>query len=94
MKSKLIVFFAALFVSFHTISASVIIRYTNKDTQAYNMKVNIGGSDTKVKFSGRGTGSVTVQGMETECIIKTPCGEVKVKSGDIVSIQNGCIVVY
>ncbi|MCX2743942.1 hypothetical protein OO013_08695 [Mangrovivirga sp. M17] len=93
MKRSIFLFLAGFFIISYSLFASVTIRYTNKDSKDYNMSVKIGGSSTKVKFSGSGTGSVTIQGGSDECVIMTSCGKVEVKSGDRITIQNGCIKV-
>jgi hypothetical protein len=88
MKKLLI---AALLVALSTTAfCSVYIKYENKDSRAYTMKVRMDGSDKEVKFE-KATSTVTIQGGGTVCIIETSCGKVEVKSGDKVIIKDGCL---
>ncbi|QCK15391.1 hypothetical protein [Mangrovivirga cuniculi] len=93
MKRKFLLVLTGFFIISYSLFASVTIRYTNKDSKDHNMSVKIGGSNTKVKFSGSRTGSLTIQGGSDKCVIMTSCGKVEVKSGDRITIQNGCIKV-
>lgn len=75
------------------VEAAVTLRYENKDSKTHKMEVKISGSKKTVEFGSSRTSSVTIQGGSSECVIKTSCGEVKVKSGDRVIIKDGCIKV-
>lgn len=93
MKKKIFLTIAAMFAMVTLIQAAVTIRYENKDSKTHKMEVKIAGSSKTVEFGSSRTASVTIQGGGSECIIKTSCGEVKVKDGDRVIIKDGCIKV-
>lgn len=69
----------------------VTIRYYNKDSKEYVMKVSMDGNNSEVKFSSSTTSSVTIQGGGTKCVIETSCGKVEVKDGANIEIKDGCI---
>ncbi len=92
MKKALFTFVLLFAVTLSTLAA-VTVRYHNKDSQNHTFKVKIEGRTSEIKFNSSTTGSTTVQGNSTECIIITSCGEVKVKAGDTIEIKNGCITV-
>jgi hypothetical protein len=73
--------------------AYVTIRYYNKDSKDYTMKVTMDGQTKEVKFSGSRTASVTIQGSGTKCTIETSCGKVEIKDGANIEIKDGCIKV-
>ncbi|MCE3228366.1 MAG: hypothetical protein K0S32_2917 [Bacteroidetes bacterium] len=72
-------------------NSAVTVRYINRDSKAYTLKVKIDGSYKEVTFDASKTGSITVQGGATECVLYTNCGEVTLKGGDSVEIKDGCI---
>jgi hypothetical protein len=74
-----------------TSEAKVYISYYNKDSQAYKLKVRIGGTDKEVEFDSSRTSSVTIQGGGDVCVIETKCGKVEVKDGAKIEIKDGCI---
>jgi protein subunit release factor B len=80
---------ALLTVSF--LSASVTIRYYNKDSETHKMEVKIAGSSRTVEFGGSRTATVTIQGGSSECVIETSCGTITVKDGATIEIEDGCI---
>ncbi|HVD97380.1 MAG TPA: hypothetical protein VNB90_04185 [Cytophagaceae bacterium] len=86
--------FALFVVCFvHATINSLTVRYYNKDSKTYVFDAKIAGSSTKVEFGGSRTASVTIQGGSNSAVIKTSCGEVTLKDGDNIEIQNGCITV-
>lgn len=93
MKKRFFLTIAALLLVVSIIEAAVTIRYENKDSKTHKMEVKIAGSSRTVEFGSSRTASVTIQGGSSECIIKTSCGEVKVKDGDRIVIKDGCIKV-
>ncbi len=74
-----------------TMFGYVTIRYYNKDSKEYVMKVSMDGNNSEVKFSSSTTSSVTIQGGGTKCVIETSCGKVEVKDGANIEIKDGCI---
>jgi hypothetical protein len=71
--------------------STVYIRYYNADSKTYKFEVKIAGTMTTVEFGGSRTSTVTIQGGSSECIVYTPCGEVKLTNDVKISIKNGCI---
>ncbi len=71
--------------------AAVSILFYNKANKSHTFKVKIGGSYKEVTFDASKTSDVTIQGGATECIIYNSCGEVTIKAGDKIEIQDGCI---
>ena len=71
----------------------VTIRYYNKDSKEYVMKVSMDGNNSEVKFGSSITSSVTIQGGGTKCTIETSCGKVEIKDGANIEIKDGCIKV-
>jgi hypothetical protein len=71
--------------------SSVYIRYYNADSKTYKFEVKIAGTMTTVEFGGSRTSTVTIQGGSSECIVYTPCGEVKLTNDIKITIKNGCI---
>lgn len=90
---KFIAFTLASVMVIGTLSAAVTLRYYNKDSQSYTFKVKMDGSTKTVEFDASKTASVTIQGGSTEAVISCACGDVKVKSGDTIEIEKGCIKV-
>jgi hypothetical protein len=84
---------SAIFLVVAMMSASVTIRYYNKDSKTHTMKVKIAGSTKTVEFGSSRTASVTIQGGSSECVIETSCGKVTVKDGQSIEIVDGCIKV-
>jgi hypothetical protein len=78
---------------FSTAFGSVYIKYSNKDSKDHKFKVTMDGSTKEVEFRSSTTGSTTVQGGGTKCIIETSCGKVEVKTDDKVEIKDGCVKV-
>ena len=69
----------------------VFLKYYNKDSKSYEFKVKTCGSTTKVKFDGSKSSTVTIQTGCNDAIIYDKCREVKVESGDKITIKDGCI---
>lgn len=72
--------------------AGTTLRFYNKDSQDRTFKVVTCGNHTEVSFYHSTTSSVTIQGC-SDAVITTSCGDVKVKDGDKVIIENGCVKV-
>ena len=70
---------------------AITLRYYNKDSKDYEFKVKTCGSTKKVKFDKSKTSSVTIQSGCSDAVIFDKCGEVKVKTGDKITIKDGCI---
>ncbi len=93
MKRKLgFVLITLVFLQVSTF-AGVTLRYSNRDSQAYEFSVKISGSSKTVYFQKSSTTSVTIQGGSDEAVIKTSNGDVKVEDGDTIEIKNGKITV-
>ena len=88
---KFIAFSFALLMIIGTLGAAVTLRYYNKDSTSYTFKVKIDGSTKAVEFDASKTSSVTIQGGATEAVISCGCGDVKVKTGDNIEIEKGCV---
>ena len=71
--------------------ASVYLRYHNKDSKNHVFTVRIAGMTKTVEFGSSRTASVTIAGGSEEAEIQTACGWEKVKDGDNITIQDGCI---
>ena len=71
--------------------SSVYIKYHNADSKTYKFEVKIAGTMTTVEFGGSRTSTVTIQGSSSDCIIYTPCGEVRLSNNVSITIKNGCI---
>ena len=70
---------------------AITLRYYNKDSKDHEFKVKTCGSTKKVKFDKSKTSSVTIQSGCSDAVIYDKCGEVKVKTGDKITIKDGCI---
>ena len=91
---KAILFLSLVTLFFiHRAFAAVTIRYYNKDSKSYTMKVSMDGSSKEVKFDASKTSSVTIQGSGSKCVIETDCGKVEIKDGANIEIKDGCIKV-
>lgn len=91
---KQVVFLSFILLMFTVqAKASVYIQYYNKDSKTYTFEVKIAGTMTKVEFGGSRTSSVTIQGGASECVVYTPCGEVKLTNNVKITISNGCITI-
>ena len=90
MKKITTLFLTLAFIS--SAYAGTTLRYYNKDSKDQNFKVTTCGNHTDVTFSHSTTSSVTIQGC-SDAVISTSCGDVKVKDGDKVVIQDGCVKV-
>ena len=90
MKKIILTTITLLVISIQTF-ASVKIQYSSKDQNAVTLKVKIDGDIKEVTFKAGKSGSITIKGIATECIIVTSCGEVPIKSGAEIEIINGCI---
>lgn len=93
MKKRLLIFVFILGLISSSANASVFIQYHNKDSKSYTFEVKIAGVMTKVEFGGNRTSSVTIQGADRDCVIYTPCGEVRLVDNVKITISGGCIVV-
>lgn len=71
--------------------ASIYIRYYNKDSQKYVMKVKMDGQTKEVTFNGSTSGATTVGGSGTKGIIETKCGNVEISDNSKIEIKDGCI---
>lgn len=71
----------------------ISLRYYNKDSNSYEFKVKTCGSTTKVKFEKSKTTTVTIQTGCSDAVIYDKCKEIKVKTGDKITIKNGCITI-
>jgi hypothetical protein len=91
MKKRLFLTISTIFLVATMMEAAVTIRYYNKDSKSYTMKVKIAGSSKTVEFGSSRTASVTIQGGSSECVIETSCGSVTVKDGQTIEIVDGCI---
>lgn len=72
-------------------SASVYIRYYNKDAKDYKFSVNIGGQMKTVDFGSSRSASVVIAGSGDTCIINSLCGAITIKNNTKIVIENGCI---
>ena len=93
MKKQILLLAVFLFLFTEIAQASVYIKYYNTDSKTYTWEVKIAGTMTKVEFGGSRTSTVTIQGGSSECIIYTPCGEVKLSTDVKITIKNGCIII-
>lgn len=93
MKNKILMLTMFLFLFSGMAHSSVYIKYYNADSKTYTWEVKIAGTMTKVEFGGSRTSTVTIQGGSSECIIYTPCGEVKLSTDIKITIKNGCITI-
>ena len=75
-----------------TASAAVTVRYYNRDSQKHAFDAVCSGSKYVVQFDGSTTSSTTIQG-SGPCTVKTKGGEVTLKGGENIEIQNGKITV-
>ena len=91
MKKQILILIFVLTAFSQQAFSSVYIKYFNQDSKTYTFEVKIAGSMTKVEFGSSRTSSVTIQGGSSECIIYTPCGEIKLSSDVKITIKNGCI---
>ena len=83
-----------LFVfGYMTMNATVYLKFYNGDSKDAIYKVKSCGSTTEVKFDHSTTSSVTIQTGCDDAVLITPCGEVKVKNNQKVTIKNGCVTV-
>jgi hypothetical protein len=73
-------------------SAAVTVRYYNKDSKKYEFDAVCSGSKSKAVFDGSTTSSYTIQG-SGPCTVKTGAGEVTLKGGENIEIQNGKITI-
>lgn len=71
--------------------ADVYIKYSNKDSEKYVMKVEMNGLTKEVTFNARTTSAATIQGNSKTSVIITPCGKVEVKNDSKIEIEKGCI---
>ncbi|HND12573.1 MAG TPA: hypothetical protein PKO07_21695 [Pseudomonadota bacterium] len=71
-------------------SAAVTVRYYNRDSQKHTYPAVCSGSQYTVSFDGSTTSSTTIQG-SSPCTVKTPAGDVVLKGGENIEIQNGKI---
>ena len=90
MKKVFALFITVAFVT--SAFAGTTLRYYNKDSKDYTFKTVTCGNHTEVTFDHSKTSSVTIQGC-SDAVISTSCGDVKVKDGDKVIIENGCVKV-
>ena len=90
MKKIILTSITLLVISIQTF-ASVKIQYSNKDKNDVILKVKIDDVIKEVTFKAGKSGSLTIKGLATECIIVSSCGEVPIKSGAEIEIINGCI---
>ncbi len=90
MKKTLTLFLAISFVA--SAYAGTTLRFYNKDSKDHTFKVVTCGNHTDVTFYHSTTSSVTIQGC-SDAVISSGCGDVKVKDGDKVIIQDGCVKV-
>jgi hypothetical protein len=93
MKNRFLSIIFLVFFVIYAASAAVSLRYYNKDSETHVFDVKIAGSSTKVEFGSSRTASVTIQGGSEEAIISCKCGDVKVKAGDNIEIEKGCVKV-
>lgn len=71
--------------------ADVYIKYSNKDSQKYVMKVEMNGLIKEVTFNAQTSSAATIQGNSKTSVIVTPCGKVEVKNDSKIEIEKGCI---
>ncbi|WP_293148070.1 MULTISPECIES: hypothetical protein [unclassified Microcoleus] len=71
--------------------ADVYIKYSNKDSQKYVMKVEMNGLIKEVTFNAQTSSAATIQGNSKTSVIITPCGKVEVKNEAKIEIEKGCI---
>lgn len=74
-------------------SASVYIKYFNKDSQKHVFKVQMDGLTKEVTFNASTTSASTIQGSGRVATIETSCGKVEVKDDSKIEINKGCIKV-
>ena len=91
MKKHMLLLAVLLFFVSGIARSSVYIKYYNADSKTYTWDVKIAGTMTKVEFGASRTSTVTIQGGSSDCIIYTPCGEVKLSNDVKITIKNGCI---
>jgi hypothetical protein len=75
-----------------TASAAVTVRYYNRDSKKHSFPATCSGSQYTVSFDGSTTSSTTIQG-SGPCTVKTGSGDVVLKGGENIEIQNGKITV-
>ncbi|MBI3135344.1 MAG: hypothetical protein HYZ14_11775 [Bacteroidetes bacterium] len=93
MKKQMLLLAVLLFLVSGIARSSVYIKYYNTDSKTYTWDVKIAGTMTKVEFGGSRTSTVTIQGGASDCIIYTPCGEIKLTNDVKITIKNGCITI-
>jgi hypothetical protein len=93
-KKKMKKLFAVILLTLvcSTAAAAVTVQYSNTDSTTYEWDAICGGSTLKVKFDSHSTSTTTIQG-SSPCVIKTPQGDVTVKGGEKLDIQNGKVTV-
>lgn len=93
MKKQMLILAVLLFLVSGIARSSVYIQYYNADSKTYTWDVKIAGTMTKVEFGGSRTSTVTIQGGSSDCIVFTPCGEIKLTNNVKITIRNGCITI-
>jgi hypothetical protein len=68
------------------------VRYYNKDSKKHEFDAVCSGSKSKAVFDGSTTSSYTIQG-SGPCTVKTGAGDVVLKGGESIEIQNGKITI-
>ncbi len=92
MKKIILTAFISCFLALSS-SASVYIRYFNKDAKDYKFSVNIGGTMKTIEFGSSRSASVVVAGVGSDCVINSLCGQIKVSTNSKIIIENGCITI-
>ncbi|MBC7863087.1 MAG: hypothetical protein IAF38_08940 [Bacteroidia bacterium] len=90
---KLMLMGALMLMGMSSAFSAITIRYYNKDSKSYTMKVKMDGSEKEVTFDSSKTASVTIQGGGKTCKIVTKCGTIEVKDGANIEIKDGCITI-
>ena len=90
MTKRLMGILCALFFA-SSLHAAVTLDYINHDPVEYTMKVVIKGKVEEVTFLADTSGTVTIPGRGSKCVILHECGEFEAKSGMRVKIKAGCV---
>jgi hypothetical protein len=76
-----------------SIVSAYSVPYYNKDSKTYTFKVKINGSEREITFKGSTSGTAHCPPTADIAEIQSSCGWVKVKSGQKVTIKDGCLTV-
>lgn len=92
MKTKLFLLMTSvLFVA--SLAMAYSVPYYNKDSKTYTFEVKANGSTYKIEFRASTTGTANCPPSADKAEIKSECGWVTVKSGQKITIKDGCITI-